>query len=207
MDEITVVGGGIAGLSAAIAAAEGGAPVRLLEAGSEVGGRARSIDGPYRANLGPHVLYKDGAPWAWLSERGLLPPTNGLPLGSMRLRHRGSLRRTPPASTIPAVLKLRGRKAPHDVAFREWAARHAGAENAELLARGAGVYTFHHDPGELSAAFIWSAPSAPSSLRRRPCVMSWAAGTTTWTPSCEARASSGSRSKPERTWTRCPLEW
>ena len=32
MSEITVVGGGIAGLTAAIACAEGGAKVRLLEA-------------------------------------------------------------------------------------------------------------------------------------------------------------------------------
>jgi glycine/D-amino acid oxidase-like deaminating enzyme len=155
MDEITVVGGGIAGLCAAITAAEEGAGVRLLEARAELGGRARSTDGPYRANLGPHVLYKDGAPWAWLSERSLLPPTNGIPLGSMKFHHQGSLRRTPPLASVPAVLKLRGRKAPQDISFREWATRHAGAEAAELLSMGAGVYTFHHDPGELSAAFIW----------------------------------------------------
>ena len=56
MQEITIVGGGLAGLTAAIACAEQGAPVRLLEAHDELGGRARSTDGPYKANLGPHAL-------------------------------------------------------------------------------------------------------------------------------------------------------
>src|SRR5262245_24319444 len=58
---ITIVGGGIAGLSAAISCAEAEADVTLLEARCELGGRARSNDGPYKANLGPHVVYKDGA--------------------------------------------------------------------------------------------------------------------------------------------------
>ena len=44
--EITVVGGGIAGLVASIACAEGGANVRLLEAHAQLGGRGRSTDGP-----------------------------------------------------------------------------------------------------------------------------------------------------------------
>ncbi|MFL5829829.1 MAG: NAD(P)-binding protein, partial [Solirubrobacteraceae bacterium] len=56
VDEINVVGGGLAGLIAAITCAEAGAPVRLLEAHEELGGRARSMPGPYKANLGPHAL-------------------------------------------------------------------------------------------------------------------------------------------------------
>lgn len=155
MNEITVVGGGIAGLTAAVAAAEEGAAVRLLEARSELGGRARSADPPYRANLGPHVIYKDGPLWGWLAERAMLPPSNGLPLGAFRLRYEGSVRRTPPLGVISATLRLRGRKAPAELSFRDWATRHAGARAAELLSMGAGVYTFHHDPGELSAAFVW----------------------------------------------------
>ena len=46
----------------------------LLEAHDDLGGRARSTDGPYKANLGPHVLYKDGPFWRWLRERDLMPP-------------------------------------------------------------------------------------------------------------------------------------
>ncbi|MGC1164931.1 MAG: NAD(P)-binding protein [Solirubrobacterales bacterium] len=155
MSPITIVGGGLAGLSAAIASAEGGAKVRLLEAHEVLGGRARSTDGPYKANLGPHVLYKDGTFWRWLQERDLLPPYAGLPLGGLRFRWQGAIRRTPPLGTIPAALRLRGRQAPVDQDFRGWAASLTDERTAEMLSSAAGVYTFHHDPGELSAAFIW----------------------------------------------------
>lgn len=152
---ITIVGGGLAGLTAAIACAEGGAQVLLLEAHEALGGRARSTEGPYKANLGPHVIYKDGAFWNWLEERSLLPPYAGLPLSGVRFRWQGAARRTPPLGTVPSVLRLRGRQAPADSDFRSWAASLTDERTAEMLSAAAGVYTFHHDPGSLSAAFIW----------------------------------------------------
>lgn len=154
-DEITVVGAGLAGLVSAITAAERGAPVRLLEGRAELGGRARSTDGPYRANLGPHVLYKDGPFWAWLAERRLLPDCARPPLSGMRIRWEGAIRRTPPLAAIPTVLRLRGREAPVDRSFRDWVCDHADDATAAMLSAAAGVYTFHHDPGALSAAFVW----------------------------------------------------
>lgn len=153
--EVTIVGGGLAGLTAAIACAEGGAGVRLLEAHDELGGRARSRSGPYKANLGPHVIYKDGPFWEWLAERDLLPAYAAPPLSGVRFRWRGKVRRTPPLASIPAVLRLRGREAPVDVDFRSWVAAHSDERTATMLSAAAGVYTFHHDPGELSAAFVW----------------------------------------------------
>lgn len=153
--EITVIGGGLAGLTAAIACAEGGAPVRLLEAHEELGGRARSAAGPYKANLGPHVIYKDGAFWRWLDERDLLPAYAGPPLAGIRFRRQGTARRFPPLAALPSVLRLRGREAPLDTDFRSWVAAHSDERTAEMLSAAAGVYTFHHDPGELSAAFVW----------------------------------------------------
>jgi len=156
MSGITVVGGGIAGLTAAITAAEGGGSVTLLEAHEELGGRGRSMGGPYKANLGPHVIYKDGPLWDWLAERDLLPPFSGPPLAGIRFRWQGEVRRTPPLGTIPAVLRLRGREAPVDQDFCSWVANHADERTAAMLSAAAGVYTFHHDPGELSAAFVWS---------------------------------------------------
>lgn len=155
MDTITIVGGGLAGLTSAITCAEAGAPVVLREAHDAPGGRARTSGGPHRANLGPHVLYSDGPLWRWLQERSLLPKYAGPPLTGVRLRWEGELHRSPPLALIPAALRLRGRRAPADVSFREWVASRTDARTAELLSAAAGVYTFHHDPGELSAAFVW----------------------------------------------------
>jgi phytoene dehydrogenase-like protein len=152
---VTIVGGGLAGLCAAIACAEGGAAVRLQERGSALGGRARSGEGPYKTNLGPHAFYRDGPFWSWLAERRLLPAFKGVPLAPVRFRWQGKVRRTPPLGALPTVLRLRGREAPVDVDFRTWAAAHTDEPTAAMLAAAAGVYTFHHDPGELSAAFVW----------------------------------------------------
>jgi phytoene dehydrogenase-like protein len=155
MSQITVVGGGLAGLTAAIECAEGGAQVRLLEAHDELGGRARSAEGQYKANLGPHALYNDGLLWQWLAERDLLPAHVRPPLGGARFRWEGTIQRTPPLGTMPAILRLRGRRAPIDTDFRSWATTHTDERTAAMLSSAAGVYTYYHDPGELSAAFVW----------------------------------------------------
>jgi phytoene dehydrogenase-like protein len=63
MADITVVGGGLAGLVASIASAENGARVRLHEAHQTLGGRARASAPPFIAHEGPHVLYDDGPLW------------------------------------------------------------------------------------------------------------------------------------------------
>lgn len=155
MNEITVIGGGVAGLTAAITCAERGAGVRLFEAHETVGGRARSTEGPYKANLGPHAIYKGGVLWDWLSERDLMPSLARPLLTGVRFHYEGAIHRTPPLSLIPPGLRLRGRMAPADQDFRSWVTDHSDARTADLLSSLAGVYTFHHDPGELSAAFVW----------------------------------------------------
>jgi phytoene dehydrogenase-like protein len=152
---ITIVGGGLAGLTAAITCAEGGASVSLLEAHATLGGRARSSEGAYKANFGPHALYKDGPLWRWMAEREVLPRYAGVPLAGVRFRWQGEIRRTPPLGALPSVLRLRGREAPVELDFRSWAARHTDERTAAMLSAAAGVFSFHHDPGELSAAFVW----------------------------------------------------
>ena len=154
MQQITIIGGGLGGLVSAIECAERGAPVALFEAHVELGGRARTSTGKFRANLGPHVMYDDGASWRWLRDHKLAPATRRSPLSGVRFVYRGRSSRLPPRSAIRGALRLRRHRAPEDLDFRSWAAGLAGADAAELLARAAGVFTFDHDPGRLSAAFV-----------------------------------------------------
>ncbi len=155
MNEITVIGGGVAGLTAAITCAENGANVRLLEAHETLGGRARSTDGDYKANLGPHAIYRrrplgvadDPRPAAAAgtaaSDRG------SLPLRRWRPSHPAA-QPDPPGPSPPRtdgarrpLLPLVGRPTT------------ATRGPPDFLSSLAGVYTFYHDPGELSAAFVW----------------------------------------------------
>ena len=114
---------------------------------SELGGRARSTDGPYKANLGPHALLSSSPFWGWLGERDLLPPYARPPLSGVRFRWRDDIRRVPAVGAAVAALRLRGRAAPVDLDFRTWAADRVGADAADALARSAGILTYHHDPG------------------------------------------------------------
>ena len=61
MSQFVVIGGGIAGLTAANALASAGGDVTIFEQARELGGRARTRqDGDYFLNLGPHALYAGG---------------------------------------------------------------------------------------------------------------------------------------------------
>ncbi|MFE0254578.1 FAD-dependent oxidoreductase [Streptomyces sp. NPDC059010] len=156
MHRITVIGGGFAGLTAAITAAEAGAKVTVYEAHHTLGGRARTAEGPYRTNDGPHALYNGGPHWAWLRQRDLIGPLAPIPpleAARLRLRHRGVLRRTPPFAMLK-LLRPALPAAPVDVDFLTWATSIAGEEGARAAAHYSAVALFHHDPGALSAAFV-----------------------------------------------------
>ncbi|OSZ59937.1 FAD-dependent oxidoreductase, partial [Streptomyces pharetrae CZA14] len=156
MHRITVIGGGFAGLTAAITAAEAGAKVTVYEAHHTLGGRARTADGPYRTNEGPHALYNGGPHWTWLRQRDLLGPLAPIPpleAARLRLRHDGVLRRTPPFAMLK-LLRRSARQAPVDTDFLTWATEQAGEEGARAAAHYSAVALFHHDPGSLSAAFV-----------------------------------------------------
>jgi phytoene dehydrogenase-like protein len=155
MPQITIVGGGLAGLTAAIASAEQGADVLLLEAHERLGGRARSTTGPYKANLGPHALLASSPFWKWLGDQRLLPPSTKPPLSGVRFRWQDDIRRVPAVGAAVAALRLRGRTAPVDRDFHSWASDHVGSDAARQLAGSSGILTYYHDPGSLSAAFLW----------------------------------------------------
>lgn len=153
---LTVIGGGFAGLTAAISAAESGARVTIHEAHHTLGGRARTAEGPYRTNEGPHALYNGGPHWTWLKQRDLIGPLAPLPPVEgtrLRLHHQGRLRRTPPLAMLK-LLRRKPEQAPVDTDFMTWATAEVGEEGARAAAHYIAVATFHHDPGSLSARFV-----------------------------------------------------
>ncbi|MER5476685.1 FAD-dependent oxidoreductase [Streptomyces sp. NPDC002734] len=153
---VTVVGGGLAGLTAAIAAAERGADVTLHEAHHDLGGRARTTAGPYRTNDGPHAFLSLSPQWRWLNDRGLIGPVAPTPLRELtrlRFRRDGVLRRTPPFG-MARLLRFDPEDVPADVDFLSWASWQVGEEAARATAYATVTILFHHDPGSLSARFV-----------------------------------------------------
>ena len=132
---LTIVGGGIGGLTTAIAAAEQHVKVELFEASERLGGQAWTLDGPFRANWGPHVIYSDGPWWTWLKERNLTCEAARFPaVPKLKVRYHHTTRRFPPVALIRSLIKLRRATAPTDTTFIQWAATIVGDEHAQALA-------------------------------------------------------------------------
>src|SRR5258708_31183299 len=80
---VVIIGGGIAGLTAAAQLGRTGVPTVLLEKSTRPGGRAATRDRQgFLFNLGPHALYRLGVHQQTLNAlgvevRGHLPPPNG----------------------------------------------------------------------------------------------------------------------------------
>jgi len=86
--DAVVIGGGIAGLTAAAYLARKGHSVKLFEQSGALGGRARTKekDGFY-LNLGPHALYRSKVAMDTLSDMGITPKGSvPLPAGAFAVR-------------------------------------------------------------------------------------------------------------------------
>jgi len=149
--DLTIVGAGVTGLTAAIEAAELGGRVIVAEAHSLPGGRARSLPAPFRANAGPHGIYADGPWWAWLERRGLTPPVVTAPPGANLVMAGGQLGPWP--AWLSGAIAALPAEAPAEESFRSWLLRHVDASGAEAIIGLMFLATFDHDPGRLSAAF------------------------------------------------------
>ena len=166
-----VVGGGLAGLTAATLLARGGHTVTLLERSSALGGRAvTQEDHGFRLNLGPHALYRAGAGMRLLKRLGIevqggVPAASGghavsggvahtLPGGPVSLLTTGLLR-------LPAKLefgRLLGTLAKLDtdalasVALRDWLDRSLRHEPVRTVVEAfCRLATYSNAPGALSA--------------------------------------------------------
>ncbi|MEU0038691.1 MULTISPECIES: FAD-dependent oxidoreductase [unclassified Streptomyces] len=158
MANITIIGGGLAGLTAAISAAEQGARVTVHEAHSHAGGRARSASGPYVTNDGPHTFFDNGDAWHWLLQRGLAGRYVRLSFHEwtrMRFRHQGRLRMTLPGGYMRMTWMHRGIDVPVDRSFQDWASERFAQQTVDEALGFLGPILFDGDPGRLSAAFVW----------------------------------------------------
>ena len=94
MTDVVVIGGGVAGLTAANYAARRGASVRVLERSATLGGRARSVQRSGAVlDEGPHALYETGGGMRVLAELGI-DPAGAAPVlkGAVALTAQGSPR-------------------------------------------------------------------------------------------------------------------
>jgi len=145
----TVIGGGLAGLTAATLLARGGRDVTLYEK-SELGGRARTQnENGALFNQGPHALYRGGRAMQVLSELGVepdgrIPPSSGalawhggrlhaLPVGAVSLLS-SSLFTLPEKLEYGGLLARIGSLEPHGT-VGEWLARDVKHETVRAAVR------------------------------------------------------------------------
>ena len=129
----------------------------LYEAHHTLGGRARTAEGPYLTNEGPHALYQRGPHWSWLRQRDLLGPVAAPPLREAPAS--ASTATAPCAGPRPLGLltlaRRAGRTRPRWTSTsRPGPPARWAPEAARAAAHFAAVALFHHDPGALSAAFV-----------------------------------------------------
>jgi len=168
---VAVVGGGMAGLTAANFLARAGFSVTLFEKSSAVGGRARTdLERGFHFNLGPHALYAGGAAIGILRELGVNfqgrpPATSGgfaidrgakhtLPVGPISLLTSGLFglgAKLETARLLGGIGKFDARGVER-LSLREWAEREIRRNDARRLFHSLiRVSTYADDPERQSA--------------------------------------------------------
>jgi len=168
---VAVVGGGLAGLTAANYLARAGFSVTLFEKSRSVGGRAKTdAEQGFHFNLGPHALYAGGAAIGILRELGVRfhgksPATSGgfaidrgvkhtLPVGPFSMLTTGLLglrAKLEAARLLGAISKFDARGIER-LSLREWAEREIRHPDARRLFQSfIRVSTYADDPERQSA--------------------------------------------------------
>jgi phytoene dehydrogenase-like protein len=171
MNDLIIVGGGLAGLAAAAWCARDGLAVVVLERANALGGRARTdVRAGYAHNLGGHALYVGGHAARGLRELGVQVTGAAPPSGGLLGMSRGRLHRFPagPFSMLATDLfgfaaKIEAARALarlvrtdprplRDVPWSEWLGRLVPrAEVRHAIASIARVSTYANAPGRASA--------------------------------------------------------
>jgi glycine/D-amino acid oxidase-like deaminating enzyme len=108
MWDVIVIGGGLAGLTAAATARRAGASTLVLES-AQPGGRARTIErGGFVFNMGGHALYLGGEAAEVLGELGIAPRGSRPPLRTYKLFTAGELHTFPSAAGSPVQTSALG---------------------------------------------------------------------------------------------------
>lgn len=169
--DVIVIGGGIAGLTAATFIAKSGRRVRLFEQSRALGGRAQTKqqDGFY-LNIGPHALYRGGRGMEVLRElgiepRGCVPSVSGafavkngakhtFPAGALSLLMTslfGLSAKLEAARLLASVAKIDGNRL-MNVTVREWLDQNVShAEVKDLILAAFRVATYINAPDLMSA--------------------------------------------------------
>jgi phytoene dehydrogenase-like protein len=167
---VIVIGGGLAGFTAAAGVARRGAQVTLLEARSHEGGRARSVVRPSGAifNEGPHALYAGFEGWKELDALGVTP-RGGRPSLHAWGRWEGRIDRLPGTRLDAVRTRLVGLRAKAELAkllanpkraltgdlsgsLLDWIERSVSDDGARALLTMIGrTATYMADPAQIAA--------------------------------------------------------
>ncbi len=171
---VAVVGGGLAGLTAANYLARAGFNVALFEKSNSIGGRARTeTEQGYHFNLGPHALYAGGAAIRILRELGVkiqgrMPVSSSsfaidrgakhtLPVGAFSMLTTGLLglgAKLEAARLLGAISKIDAR-AIEGLSLREWVEKEIRHKDARRLFQAfIRVSTYADDPDRQTAGAI-----------------------------------------------------
>lgn len=169
--DVVVIGGGIAGLTAATFIARSGKRVRLFEQSRALGGRAQTKEqGGFYLNIGPHALYRSGRGMEVLRElgiepRGSVPSVSGafaiknnakhtFPAGALSLLMTslfGLSAKLEAARLLASVAKIDGNRL-MNVTVREWLDQNVShAEVKDLILAAFRVATYTNAPDLMSA--------------------------------------------------------
>ena len=150
--DVVVVGGGLAGLSAAVLAAGSGASVTLIDGGG-LGGRARTtVKGGYRLNQGPRAVYLAGPAVALLRTMGITLAGGPPPATAAHVVYQGEMHRMPASPALMLRSRLMGvrQKARLGVLF----ARLGRIDAASLADRSGAQWLAELELGDAASALI-----------------------------------------------------